>query len=115
VSCPNYTRTRFEAQLRDSCVVEVPGVPTSDGKGGRIPGAPSEVAYACTLRPNNGSTRVQQQDREQVRGSYTLRLPTSAVISEGWFVRALGQRFKVVWAPPASSDALTRKIGVDQV
>lgn len=110
-----YPRTRFEAQLRDTCVVEAPAAPTSDGKGGRVSGAPSETTYACTLRPNSGSTSVQQQDREQVRGSYKLRLPTDAVVSEGWFVRALGQRFRVVWAPPVSAGAFTRLVGVDQV
>lgn len=109
----SYRRTRFSSQLTDTCVVEAPGAPTSDGKGGRTPTAPTETTYPCTLRARSGQAQLVQGDRELVRGAYVLRLPHDAIVREGWFVRALGQRLKVVWAPPAGGQALTRQIGVD--
>lgn len=109
----SYQRSRFTSRLADTCVVEVPGEPVSDGKGGRTPGAPTDVSYPCTLRARSGQTQLVAGDRELVRGAFVLRLPYDAVAQEGWFVRVLGQRLKVVWAPPAGTAARTRQIGVD--
>lgn len=106
-------RARHARALKNTLVRERPLTPTSDGKGGRIPGSSSSLEIACSVSSTNGR-RGEDQEQIKALGAWVIRVPAHADIQAGDLVTLLGSNLKITWAPPLADQQLTRTVRAEE-
>ncbi|HBY59061.1 MAG TPA: hypothetical protein DEH78_04525 [Solibacterales bacterium] len=110
-------RLLSERAMPDQVTVHRPGEPTSNGRGGVIPGTPITATYACRYRDLSGE---EKEDEGLIRAgaAAAIAVPLSADVVETDEVLltlngvADPEPWAVVYAPAPSTYSADRTVGL---